>query len=108
MNKIIISFCQSLYLIYMFHYFKTSIDFNLTASSDNWLFGHPSGDEYSLRICPFGRIAIFPLIFIILGRHYLKISKKKIKFFFILSFILSLMNLNAIVYLIPIWFIELI
>jgi hypothetical protein len=90
----------------MFLFFETSIDFNILPSAKSWLFKHLIGDEYGLRICPFGQIAIFGLIFIILGRHYFTIPKKFIKYALILSFILSLINLNAVVYLIPIWIIE--
>jgi hypothetical protein len=90
----------------MFLFFETSIDFNILPSAKSWLFKHLIGDEYGLRICPFGQIAIFGLIFIILGRHYFNISNKFIKYALILSFVLSLINLNAVVYLIPIWFIE--
>ena len=43
----------------MFHFFKTSIDFNILASPEGWLFEHLIGNEKGLRICPFGRIAIF-------------------------------------------------
>jgi hypothetical protein len=91
----------------MFHFFKTSIDFNLWSSPKGWLFEHLIGDEYGLRICPFGRIAIFALIFIIMGRDYFELPKNVVIFALCVSFLLSFMNLNAVVYLLPVWLVEL-
>ncbi len=107
MNKIHVSIIESLYLVFMFHFFKTSVDFNILSSPKGWLFEHLIGDEYGLRICPFGQIAIFALIFIIIGRHYFDISDNFILFAFVASFLLSLMNLNAVVYMLPVWLVEL-
>ena len=106
MNRLNISIIESLYLVYMFHFFKTSMDFNILSSPKGWLFEHLIGDEYGLRICPFGRIALFALIFDIIARHYFKITDNFIIFALLVSFVLSLMNLNAVVYLIPIWLVE--
>jgi len=106
MEKIYISILESIYLIFMFHFFNTSIDFNVIASPTGWWFEHLIGDEYGLRICPFGRVAIFALIIVLLLRHYFKISQSFVNIALGISFILSLMNLNAVVYLIPIWLIE--
>ena len=75
-------------------------------SPDGWLFEHLIGDEYGLRICMFGRIAIFFIIPILIIRHFYPIIKKYIYIIIISSFILSLCNLNAFIYLIPIWGIE--
>ncbi len=91
----------------MFHFFKTSIDFNVLSSPKGWLFEHLIGDEYGLRICTFGRIAIFALIFIIIGRHYFELPENLTLFALFISFMISLINLNAVVYLLPIWLIEL-
>jgi len=107
MNKLFISILESLYLIYMFLFFKTSVDFNIMKSPDGWLFKHLIGDEYGLRICMFGRIVIFFIIPILIIRHIYPITKKIIFILIILSFIISLCNLNALIYLIPIWLIEL-
>ncbi len=91
----------------MFHFFKTSIDFNILSSPKGWLFEHLIGDEYGLRICLFGQVAIFALIFLLIGRHFYEIPEDFIKFGLLVSLVLSLMNLNAVVYLIPVWIIEL-
>ena len=101
-----ISIIESIYLIFMFHFFYTSIDFHVIGSPTGWWLEHLIGDEYGLRICPFGRIAIFALIIVLLSRHYFKISQRFVNIALGISFILSLMNLNAVVYLIPIWLIE--
>jgi len=87
-------------------FFKTSIDFNVLASPKGWLFEHLLGDTYGLRVCPFGRIAIFALIFILIMRHFINISPLFVKISLGIAGFLSLINLNALVYLIPIILIE--
>lgn len=95
----------------MFLFFKTSIDFNLILGNfcnnlflpKGNFFKHLVGNQKGLRICPFGRVAIFALIFILIGRHFFNISKKMINIALGISFILSLMNMNALVYLIPVY-----
>ena len=106
MSTLKISILESIYLIYVFLFFKTNIDFNVFDTPKGWWFEHLIGDYYGLRICPFGRVAIFALIFVLLIRHFIKIPKLYIKISLIISFILSLMNMNAVVYLIPIWLLE--
>ena len=106
MDRLNISIIESLYLVFMFHFLKTSMDFNILSSPKGWLFEHLIGDEYGLRICPFGRIAIFALIFVLIARHYFEIPENFMIFALFVSFVLSLMNLNAVVYLIPIWLVE--
>jgi len=100
------SILESIYLIYMFLFLKTSVDFNALSSPKGWWFEHLIGDEYGLRICPFGRVAIFLLIFILLIRHYIKIPQYCINTALLISFLISLININAIVYLTPVWLYE--
>lgn len=100
------SIIEGVYLVYMFLFFKTSIDFNVLSSPKGWWFEHLIGNEYGVRICPFGQVAIFALIFLLIIRHYIKIPMKYINTALIISFILSLMNMNALVYLLPIWLYE--
>ena len=108
MSKLTVSIIESAYLIYMFHFYKTSVHFNwnILPNFKNGIFKHLNGNEYGLRICPFGRQAIFALILLLLIRNFYSISKKLIFAAFVISFILSLMNLNAVVYLIPVWLTE--
>ena len=110
-HLLILSLIESLYLIYMFHIFKTSIDFNFlplgVLGRNNEWFKHIIGEEYGLRICPFGRIMIVFLIILIIARNFVTISPFAMKAAFITSFVLSLLNMNAIVYLAPVWLLEL-
>ena len=107
---LIISVVESIYLIYMFRYFKTSMDFNILpagflAKRSDW-FKHIIGDEYGLRICPFGRIAIIALVIVLLLRNFVRLSPFAIRACLGLSFVLALMNLNAVAYLAPVWLLE--
>lgn len=100
------SILEVIYLIYMFHFFETNIDFNITSSPEGWWFKHLIGNEYGLRVCPFGRIAIFIPIALILLRHIIHIPKIYIQYIISIALAMSLSNLNAFVYLLPIFFIE--
>tara|TARA_B100001094_G_C17714737_1_gene569040 strand:+ start:223 stop:579 length:357 start_codon:yes stop_codon:yes gene_type:complete len=108
---LVISLGEACYLYYMFRCHKSKTDFNLVQNmplldNSEWL-RHLKGDEYGLRICPFGRTAIMPLIFILIGRNFVPIPQKYMQYVFGISFVLSLMNLNATVFLLPVWLIEL-
>lgn len=110
-SLLMISVIESLYLYYMFRCHKSKTDFNLVQNmplldNSEWL-RHLKGDEYGLRICPFGRTAIIPLIFILIGRNFVPISQKIMQYVFGISFVLSLMNFNATAFLLPVWLIEL-
>jgi len=69
-------------------------------------FKHAVGNEKTCRICPFGQYAIFLLIAILLGRNVISMSK----FFVIVSIgiaaFLSLLNMNALIYLLPVMIVE--
>jgi hypothetical protein len=76
LSLLLISIVESSYLIYMFLFFETSVDFNIFSQGElgkSGLFKHLVGNECGLRICPFGRIAIFFLIGIILARNFVAI-----------------------------------
>ena len=92
---------ESLYLIFMFCFFETSVDFNVLSSPDHRFFKHLIGNEKGNRICPFGHVAIFALVAVLLFG-----SRALIKCGLVIAFILSLMNLNALVYLIPVFVVE--
>jgi len=106
MKLLEISIIESIYLIYMFLFLKTSIDFNILASPKGWLFEHLIGNTNSLRICPFGRIAIFALIFVLIMRNFITISPHLVNIFLGIALFLSFINLNALVYLIPVLLFE--
>jgi hypothetical protein len=92
---------EALYLIFMFCFFETSVDFNVFSSPDHRFFKHLIGNKKGNRICSFGHVAIIPLIIVLLFG-----SRGLIKCGLVIAFILSLMNLNALVYLIPVFLIE--
>lgn len=108
MNRLLISIIESVYLFFMFHFFETGLDFNMGNMSnyDSYELRHLKGDEHGLRICPFGRKAILLLIFLLIIRNFYEIQAVIFVSLFV-SFVLSLlMNLNALVYLLPVWIIE--
>ena len=90
----------------MFRFFKTSINFS-KGTFDSDFFHHSLGDQRELRICPFGRVAIFGLIFILISRHFIMYPKKFIIFVWVITVLLSTMNMNAVMYLLPVELVEL-
>lgn len=106
MNIKLISFIEALYLLYTFHFLRTSVDFGLGPSFQGYWWQHAVGNVKCRRICPFGRIVILPFIFLLILRNYIKIPNKIIIFSTLIAFILSFMNTNATVYLTPIFIIE--
>ena len=57
----IVSILESIYLIYMFNFFETSLDFNVLSSPDHRFFKHLIGNKKGNRICSFGHYTIFLL-----------------------------------------------
>ena len=107
MKSLLISIIESIYLIYMFLFLQTSIDFNSTAFDTKYSFlKHAEGNQKTNRICPFGHYAIFVLIAILLGRHLFPISKWFVIVSIGIALLISLMNMNALVYLLPIVVVE--
>ena len=108
---LLIRLIEILYLLYMFLFFKTSIDFNIYSQgilARSKLFRHLEKTQYGNRICLFGHIMIILLcIFISLREIYL-IPKYITWLVLLVSVLLSLLNFNAVAYLIPFWTIELI
>lgn len=125
MNIYLITFLEILYLNYTFLFMKTKYYINhpfsnLRCFEKNEIknniqefFKHPIGKGTSESyICPFGKTMIIILSFYLLFRllfckkyyNYVKISNIGV---LVLSFILSFMNMNAMIYLIPFFIIEL-
>lgn len=117
---ILVTILEIFYLSFMFIYFKTRISINhpleyvITNKMGNY-FEHPISDcEYSNKICPFGKMAIKILIIYLILRllviksnyFYFNYLKKLNIFILIVALILSLMNMNALLYLIPFIFLE--
>lgn len=129
MKLLLVSIGEVIYLIYMFYFFRTKVDFNLLIYEpelqDNFLksmekyrtkitkfiintnkkyFNHYRDDE--IKICLFGRIVIILLLMFLILRHFIRTPNYITIIVFIITFILSLMNINALVYLLPIFAIE--
>ncbi len=109
MKRLYISILESIYLIYMFRYFKTSINFDiLKLYWVNKYLKHDIGNKYGFKICPFGQDAILLLVGILLLRNSYTIDQTYIRYSLYTALGLSLsMNWNAFVYIIPIYVIEL-
>jgi len=106
---IIISLVESFYLIYMFYFYYTNIDFNIIPH--NWfdnipLLNHLKGNTKGLRICLFGRYILPFFIAYLILRNYIGSLEIYWRYIIFISFILSLLNMNAFVYLTPVWLIE--
>lgn len=109
---IIVSVIEAAYVIYILRYFKTrySLAHPLVKFKSEFL-RHPIGTspEPVSNICPFGHLgalliaaAIFIRLFLTLNKAF---SKSLIKMYsrmaVFIVFIFSLMNMNAVLYLIP-------
>ena len=108
MYNIVISIIESLYLIYMFLFFKTSINFDtftfrprINVSEDSSFF-HSNGNEYGSKICPFGKSIIFLFVAILLLRNYISIPKYIMVATIVIAILMSFINLNALVYILPV------
>ena len=97
-----VSVLEVAYLSFMFHFFKTSADLNFLRSPESYLFKHLTGSDHGLRVCLFGRIMIVPLAAVLILRHFVHIPRAFIIGSFGLATLLSLINLNALFYLLPV------
>jgi len=111
---LLLSLVEAIYVVYMMNYFKTrySLAHPLTYFENKFLY-HPIGksDKPICNICPLGNkgsvlIAIFVILrWIIFTNSSNKSQLKILKLFSIfgvsIAFLLSLLNFNAVVYLLP-------
>jgi hypothetical protein len=113
-NFKILSIIEAIYVIYFLNYFKTrySIAHPLTLF-DNKYIKHPIGvhNNPESMVCQFGKdgswlIVIYLIIRMILYRKYGNFFYQFSKFALILIFILSLMNFNVVLYLVPFFILE--
>ena len=115
MNLLVLSVIEALYVIYMLNYFKTkySLAHPLTYFENKFLY-HPIGksDKPICNICKLGNYGAF-IIAILIFLRYIYITKlhvKTLKLFNIFCvfgiFVLCLLNMNAVVYLIPFFIME--
>ena len=109
---------ESVYLVFMFFFFKTKIDYSLGGLFDIQKFGaffvHNTG-QYENKICPFGKVmagltVVFWLVrlFLMKGPEYRSLLLKTTVIFDIVCVGLAvLMNYNAFIYIVPLMFLEL-
>ena len=111
-----ITIVEIIYLYYMFQIFRTKYTFHhpfeniVNNNLDNY-FNHPIGIENTnqSKICKFGRDGSLILIWYLILRFlliYFKLIPKKIlikinNFILFFIFIISWMNLNAVIYFLP-------
>lgn len=127
MNLYLITLLEIIYLNYTFWFMKTKYYINnpfstlrcfeITQVKNNIksFFQHPVYKGVPTNyICPFGKIMIIILSIYLIIRLFLINNKKNIKILKIINiiilvftFILSFMNMNAMVYLIPFFIVEL-
>jgi len=94
----------------MFHMFKTSVDFNVVGQGEIGryeFFRHLSGNAHGLRICPFGRAVVLAYVAVLLGRNVVAIPESYVRAALATSGVLAMLNMNAVVYLLPVWAAEL-
>ena len=107
-----IVYLLAFYLLFMFRYFKTSISFNhpleyIMINRIGEYYKHPLGiGLYESKICPFGQDIIILLILFVILRSEFNWLKKYSKYVLIIAITISLLNLNATIYLIPYFLFE--
>ena len=104
----IIVILECLYLYFMFRCFKTTTNLTYQWSPAHTYLKHPTASAHpELQVCQFGQDAILILLIILLLQLVYPIDRKWIKISLGISLLLSFMNLNAFVYLLPICLLEL-
>ena len=113
---ILFSVIHSIYIIYVLNYYKTKYSFaHPITYFNNSLLYHPIGesDIPSSNVCKLGNmlswyLALFILIrgILIYNRQYSLILKKISLLILIIGVVLSMLNLNVVIYLIPHFIIE--
>ena len=111
---------EAIYVIYMYNYFKTSIsihhplEYILSKQSISNFIKHPiDTGEYESKICPLGNSVSWLIAgWILVRKSLMKYNTTKVlllnKIIFWTIFVFSLiMNLNAFVYMIPVFLYEL-
>ncbi len=113
----IITIIEIVYLIYMFIFFKTYYSFNhpyeyIIEYKLSTFFNHSIyKNKYSNKICYFGKYAIILLSLFLLLRYFIyksniNIIKYTTIIIILLTFMISWLNMNAVIYLIPYYILE--
>ena len=110
-NFLVISIIEAVYVIYMMNYFKTRYSLaHPFTYFENKLLYHPIGkaDKPICNICPLGNYGGFMIAIYVILRWVIYTNAKCSKdlklfsiFVLVLVFMTSLLNFNAVVYLLP-------
>ena len=101
---------EAVYILYMFIFFKTKYSFHSFLEFDHvsdYLI-HPSHSKiYNNKICKFGKhVAIILALWILFGQYIIKFKYSNIIIFGIVLFFSLFMNMNAFVYILPVFIYE--
>lgn len=117
MNNLYLLFFEIIYIVYMLCFFKTRYSIAHPMSKfNNDLFNHPIGIKKYPKsmICKFGKIMSILISIFLLLRYFfnknINLKNKYMKIHFYLLFFFStlcLINFNALLYLFPIFILEL-
>ena len=117
-----ISIVEGLYIIYMFVFFKTRYSLEIGRWKGNPItdffkglnidikdyIDHPvkKSEEKESQICKFGKDSSFLIFIFLILRHYVVYLKKINVYVIILIFFMCFMNYNALLYMLPIFLVE--
>ncbi len=108
-----LSIIECIYVVYMLNFYKTTVNYAHPFSNFSWdYFKHPTTNlETPINpVCKFGNQASWLLGFYLIFREipYASAKMRVINNMFVLlaTFVLSLMDFNVVVYLIPLFMIE--
>lgn len=114
-HQLIVTLALSVYLVFMFRHFRTTftvhhpLEWSMQQRVGSY-FKHPYGNTtYGRKICPFGQHAILVLVTFLLVRGYLHVYThidhtllQRLSYIALaITGICSLLNMNAVVYLLP-------
>lgn len=117
MDSLFLTLIKCFYIIYVMCFFKTNYSIAHPMSKfNNKIFKHPIGIKKIPKnmICPFGKIMSVIASFFLILRYcffdnikFRKYYFKYHKYLIYLMIILSLVNFNALLYMVPIFYLEL-
>ena len=112
-NRLTISILEAIYVIFMFRYFKTTYSFNLIPlkfldNSEYLRHIKYSTEIPESHICIFGHNMAFVIGFFLIIRHFIPVIMKYNTAILTLIIIGCFMNINALVYFLPIVIVEVI
>ena len=111
-----VSIVEGLYIMYMFIYFKTRFSLELNRSGNilrqlrnmKFLFHPVERSKVPIsQICQFGKVgSVFIFLYLIL-REFVSLPKYTNLIVFLIIFVLTLINYNALLYMMPVFILEL-